>query len=342
MKPELGDLERRAGQGDSEAQLALARHFDAEGEGRLARGWYARAAKSGSVPALRSLAIHLLTCEPLVPGDGVNMIRSAADKGDAEAAYVCGMLAAQDAALETRWQVAVECLRIAAERGWAPARQQLAFLGADFPARVASLTAAVPVRAISQSPRIAVVEHFANAELCDWLIAAARPRLARAMVYDHATGLGRAESARSNSAIAFHIAQSDLILMLLRERIAATSGLALESLEASSVLHYAPGQQFAPHVDYLDPAVPGYVKDLAENGQRIATFLVYLNEDYEGGETEFCELGIRHKGRKGDALLFWNVTPEGALDTRTRHAGLPTTQGEKWLLSQWLRRRRAR
>jgi len=339
MDVEVEDIERRALQGDSEAQLALGRHFESQEDMKLARGWYARAAKQGSVAALRSLAINLLTHKPVVQSDGVNMLRSAADKGDAEAAYICGMLAAQDGDLDNRWRMARECLERAAGRGWAFARAQLEFLGNDFHSSsgVAMAAGATEVRSVFESPRIDVIERYIEPAICDWLIERARPRLSRAMVYDPATGRGRTEQARSNSSIAFNIAQSDLVFMLLRERIASTVGVALANLEPSSVLHYSPGQQFEPHYDFLDPNVSGYAKDVAENGQRIATFLLYLNDDYEGGETDFPKLGFRYKGRKGDALLFWNVTSSGDPEEQTLHAGRPTTAGEKWLLSQWLR-----
>jgi hypothetical protein len=330
------DLEQRARRGDVEAQLALACRLEVQGDQRLARGWYARASERGSVPALRALAIHLLTHDPVVQGDGVNMMRSAAEKGDAEAAYVCGMLAAQDGQLEGRFDIARKCLEIAAERGWDLARKQLEFLGSDFPS-AGALAGASAVRGASLVSRVGTIEGFASPTICDWLIERARPRLQRARVYDQVTGEGRTEDARSNSSIAFGIAQSDLVLMALRARIAATAGLPLSSLEAPAVLHYAPGEQFAPHFDFLDPAVPGYAKDIAEHGQRVATFLLYLNDDFEGGETDFPQSGYRCKGRKGDALLFWNVTPDGEPDMQTLHAGLPTKTGEKWLLSQWLR-----
>jgi prolyl 4-hydroxylase len=37
--------------------------------------------------------------------------------------------------------------------------------------------------------------------------------------------------------------------------------------------------------------------------------------------------------------MWANTLPDGSIDRRTRHAGLPPTRGEKWLLSQWLRGR---
>lgn len=335
MSAAADELQLRAEQGDSEAQFALACRFEDAAKTQLARGWFARAAKQGNVAALRALAINLLTFTPIVERDGVNMIRSAAHKGDAEAAYVCAMLAAQDAALADRWTIARQCLVHAAERGWAPAQAQLEFL--DSAADVTSLTGALPARVVFDSPRISIVEGFASTQMCTWMIDQARPRAGRALVYDAARGGGRAEEARNNSSVSFNIAQSNIQLMILRARVAATANVALAGLESSAVLHYAPGQRFEPHVDFLDPAEPGYAADLTAHGQRIATFLLYLNEDYEDGETEFPMLDWRYKGRSGDALLFWNVTSSGAPDQRTLHAGLPPTSGEKWLLSQWIR-----
>lgn len=340
MTEAINDLEKRAHQGDSEAQVALARHYEGESKTALARGWFARAAKLGNVAALRCLAINLLTEAPTVEIDGVNMIRAAADKGDAEAAYVCGMLAAQDSALEGRWRVAQECVVHAADRGWDLARAQLNLLGSAFDSSdVGAFTAPLPSREIFASPRISVIENCASPEICDWLIERARPSVRRSMVYDRLTGGGSVNEVRTNSSVAFSVVRSDLIMMLLRARIAATVVLPLESLEPTSILHYAPGERFEPHFDFFDSASVGYVRELATRGQRVGTFLLYLNDDYEGGETDFPNLDWRYKGRTGDALLFWNVTESGEPDRQTRHAGLPTHSGEKWLLSQWLRQR---
>jgi hypothetical protein len=139
--------------------------------------------------------------------------------------------------------------------------------------------------------------------------------------------------------MSFDIVQSDLILLALRERIAKLARLQAEEFEPTMVLHYTPGQSFAPHFDFVEPSAPYLAHDIAQHGQRVATFLLYLNDDFEGGETEFLDLGWRFKGRKGDALLFWNVDSNGRPEQRTLHAGLQPTRGEKWVLSQWMRSR---
>jgi hypothetical protein len=85
--------------------------------------------------------------------------------------------------------------------------------------------------------------------------------------------------------------------------------------------------------------MPNYAQEIADNGQRVITFLIYLNDDYEGGETAFPEMGISHKGKTGEGLYFVNSLPDGSADIRTLHAGKPPTSNQKWIVSQFVRNR---
>ena len=98
-------------------------------------------------------------------------------------------------------------------------------------------------------------------------------------------------------------------------------------------------ERFALHCDYLNPENSSFAQQKAERGQRIATALIYLNEGFEGAETDFPGAGFRFKGAEGDGVFFWNVLPDGKSDPLTLHAGLPPAAGEKWLRSQWIRGR---
>jgi hypothetical protein len=129
------------------------------------------------------------------------------------------------------------------------------------------------------------------------------------------------------------------MLLLLRARIAAAVGTTPPFLEEANILHYSVGQEFRRHFDFLDPAEGDMAREIAAKGQRAGTFLVYLNDDFDGAETEFPAIPWRFKGGRGDAIYFRNVDVSGAPDRSTLHAGLAPTRGEKWLLSQWIRDR---
>lgn len=70
---------------------------------------------------------------------------------------------------------------------------------------------------------------------------------------------------------------------------------------------------------------------------RKATLLVYLNDDYKGGETDFPNIPYRVKPSKGDAVLFYNTRPDGSEIEESFHAGLPVLQGEKWIANVWVK-----
>ncbi|MGZ9099860.1 MAG: prolyl hydroxylase family protein [Brevundimonas sp.] len=269
----------------------------------------------------------------------------AADAGDGAAAHWLAVLTAIGLGAPQDWGRALALLERAAQLGFEPARRQIELLASGDPAEPAApidiaawLTAPAP-RPLVEGPAIFAIEGFLPEPVCDWLRAQAEAVAEPALVYDPETGVGRRESVRTNAAARFELDRMDVVLAVVRERIARTAGLPVPGLEWTQVLHYAVGQTFDWHVDWLDPGTPGYAEDLAARGQRIATCLVFLNDDFEGGETAFEAGGLRHRGRKGDALLWANTLPDGSVDPRTRHAGLPPTEGEKWVLSQWLRGR---
>jgi hypothetical protein len=137
------------------------------------------------------------------------------------------------------------------------------------------------------------------------------------------------------------LVHTDLVVLLIRDRLSAACGLPVTAMEVPQVFHYAVGQAFRLHEDYLVPDGAYKSRELATHGQRARTLLIYLNEGFEGGETDFPRLDLRFRGRKGEALMFTNVLPDGSPDRRMSHAGLPPSAGEKWLFSQWVRDRDA-
>jgi hypothetical protein len=264
-------------------------------------------------------------------------IRRRAAAGEPDAACFAAVLAGMGVGEPQSWSEALRRLERAAALGSATAARQ-----AEVLAEVGDLAAWLlpPERErLLRDPRISAVRGFLPSGVCRWLIGRGQGRMTRALVFDPQGGGPRQEQARSNSAFEFGFADLDLVSVVVRARICATLSIPQAALEPIQVLHYAVGETFERHHDFLDVSVPGYAADVARSGQRIGTFLVYLNEDFQGGETDFPLLGLRFKGGGGDALIFANVNTAGAPDRRTLHAGLPPTAGEKWLLSQWIRDR---
>lgn len=327
------------------APLAQARTLETEGRHLDARDIFSRLAEQGDVDALTALGKSLLFYPPVDFDRGIELILQATRSHGAEALRLCAVLSAQGAGLPQDWGAALGYLQASAEHGLEAARNELRFLasaeGDDWTKLresidLQTLLAPARMQLVHTRPRIAIVEKFLTPEFCDWLIGRARPVMTRAEMInqegEHYIGIGR-----SNSWSYFNLAEMDLAFVLLRMRIAALTGLAVNGFEKTQVLHYAPGQQFAAHHDFLVPGLPEQKKMIDEWGQRVVTFLVYLNDDFDGAETSFLKLNWRYRGNKGDAILFRNVNADGLPDPTTLHAGLAPIRGEKWLLSQWIR-----
>jgi len=301
-----------------------------------------QAASAGDAGGQFALAAKLLAL-PDSPGAfarGAALVEAAAANGDAEAMCLLATLEAVGAGRRQDWNRAFDCLQLAADRGSEHARAQLALLAGTGGRIDLERLLRVPERvALSERPRLRVFPGFASAAECQWVIARLRPKLAPAMVWDEVSGAGKVDPARSNSAAELRLTEIDVAIEILRARISVATGLPEPIFEIPQIMHYSVGQEFRPHHDFLDPGEQGHAADLARRGQRIGTFLIYLNDDFEGGETDFPRAGLSHRGRIGDALFFANVTPDGRPDPLTVHAGRPPASGEKWILSQWIRDR---
>ena len=352
------NLEAEALTGHAGAQVRWAERLDAMGRHYDALEWLTRAAKAHNAEALMLLGMKLLLADnaPHRPADAIGLLAEATERGDGRAGGMLAALAAGGLHAPQNWTAALDYLQRSAELGWGPSREQLLILGGDATAPdeaagadlwrslrqgidVAAWRRPPPARVLSDAPRVISIEALVPPQVCDWIVRQSAGRLVRAEVDDPRTGLPIMGQTRTNRVASFGLAETSVLNLLIQSRIGGAIGAPLSVMEAFAVLNYLPGEQASDHFDYLDPAIPAYAEEIARVGQRVATALLYLNDDYEGGETDFPELGLRRRGAKGDALIFFSVDAAGAPDPRTRHAGRPPTSGEKWVLSQFVRDR---
>jgi prolyl 4-hydroxylase len=227
---------------------------------------------------------------------------------------------------------------------WGAALDELRLLATQIPAADAQLRlieamqldergfpgSPLRTRQLGNAPYVVAAERFATADECDYLVKTAEAMLAPSTVVDPATGRLIPHPVRTSDGAMFGVHTEDLGVNAINRRIAALSGTAIEQGEPLQVLRYRPGGEYRAHMDALP----------AEANQRILTVLIYLTDDYEGGETAFLRAGLSFRGRKGDALLFRNVTETGEPDQAALHAGLPVERGVKTIASRWIRKSR--
>jgi prolyl 4-hydroxylase len=327
-------LQQRAESGDPGAQMTLAILLDNRGMHQQALSWLRSASENGYAEAQYVLGARLVVgrAAPFEPEEGAKWLSSAANQGMPEALSLMAVLSS----MTQQWTEATTYLKDAAERGDARAQQQVALLAdpSRFDARKWDVD--VEPKWKHQSPRVGVIEGFIPPAFCNWLIERAKPKLHPARLKAPAQGAGQQAGYRTNSGAGFGLLDSDFILQMINGRVADAIGVPMQNHEPTNVLHYQKGEEYKPHFDFITASESNAV-ELANTGQRVATVLIYLNDDYEGGETEFPNLKWKFKGKTGDALVFWNVGPDNEPDRKTLHAGLPVKKGEKWLYSKWVR-----
>nr|KJB71801.1 hypothetical protein B456_011G144200 [Gossypium raimondii] len=201
---------------------------------------------------------------------------------------------------------------------------------------------------ISWSPRIIVLHNFLSNEECDYLRAIARPRLQVSTVVDVKTGKGIKSNVRTSSGMFLSPTEKKYpMIQAIEKRISVFSQIPAENGELIQVLRYEKDQFYKPHHDYFSDTF-----NLKRGGQRIATMLMYLSDDVEGGETYFpmagtgdCSCGgktvkgMSVKPIKGDAVLFWSMGLDGQSDPNSIHGGCEVLSGEKWSATKWMRQK---
>jgi prolyl 4-hydroxylase len=256
----------------------------------------------------------------------------AAELGDEPSRQIHIAFLANGTGGERDWPRVLQLLEEAAESGDRDAASQLELLAAMSLSQAGDPGAKFEVGRLSSTPEISLFRDFLSADECRYLIDVAAPAFRPATVGHVGGNMVRQiiTQIRTCDVAAFPWVAENPVIHAINRRIAAASGTAAEWGEPLQILRYRPGQEFKPHRDCTEDV---------EN-QRVFTMLIYLNDAYSGGETEFLETGLKIRGEAGDALLFRNAGDDGTPDLSTLHAGLPVTSGEKLLASRWIHQKR--
>uniref|UniRef100_A0A0G4FLI4 Fe2OG dioxygenase domain-containing protein n=1 Tax=Chromera velia CCMP2878 TaxID=1169474 RepID=A0A0G4FLI4_9ALVE len=211
---------------------------------------------------------------------------------------------------------------------------------------------------LSKEPKVILYPNFLTDEECAHLQELAEGRYQRSK-----TGRGGVSSSvdnyshqksenRTSESCQLLIGQTQLSAAI-EAKITKLAGCPEGHLEPLMVVRYRPGEFFKTHHD-------GYF--------RPSTVLLYLNDDFEEGGTQFEELGLSVSPQKGAAVVWSNShfrpfsTPEvqsmgekereqlltvqradGSFkygkyepDWRMMHAGLPPSRGEKYVVNAFI------
>jgi len=202
------------------------------------------------------------------------------------------------------------------------------------------------IETLSWSPRAFLYHNFISMEEADHIIRVGKPMMHRSTVVGR--NGGDVEDSIRTSYGTFLSRLQDPIIGEVQKRVAFWTQLNLSHQEDMQVLRYAHGQKYGEHYD-----------SLTEDTPRMATVILYLSDVEEGGETAFpktrnggggvrtapgqrqslsacAEGAVAVKPKKGDALLFYSLKPDGSSDPAGLHTGCPVITGVKWTGTIWI------
>ena len=122
------------------------------------------------------------------------------------------------------------------------------------------------------------------------------------------------------------LSTEDPIVRSVVERCVSRTDRPIENCEQLQVLRYREGGHYNPHQDVF----------YQDKNKRLYTFIIALNDEYEGGETAFPYLNEKYKLKAGDALFFHTLDNYGLDTTDALHGGQPVKSGEKWICNLWV------
>jgi LPS sulfotransferase NodH len=179
---------------------------------------------------------------------------------------------------------------------------------------------------------IYLLDDFLNQQECEKLATLIKSRLSPSVVGgldDEVT----TNSYRTSSACNLNSVYNPLVREI-EDRICRTIGIDASYSESIQGHYYPADEEFKAHADYYEQDQLAFADP---QGQRTYTFMVYLTDAKEGGETDFVKLGVAIKPKRGQALMWSNLNAQGISNPYALHRTRPVVRGSQWIITKCFR-----
>jgi prolyl 4-hydroxylase len=176
------------------------------------------------------------------------------------------------------------------------------------------------------------IKDFINPSEATYLIKMIDQYAEKSMVVGR--GLENNVISKERTSYTANLIANDPTIQSLHKKIAKYLGVSLNKGESLQGQRYEKGQYFRDHVDYFTNT--DYDKNCLSSGNRTFTFMLYLNDNYKGGYTNFKHLkkSIKPEACKG---IVWNNLQNGHPNEYMMHSGMEVLEGTKYIITSWWR-----
>lgn len=189
----------------------------------------------------------------------------------------------------------------------------------------------------NSSYQVYEIPNFLTASECDLLIQIATLKgLAQSEVFELGATNDQVTIKKDHrNSETVWLVKNDDIVERIAKRVAERTNTHINLQEDMQCVHYGKGGVFKEHHDsYTDEELVQVIQN--GNRQRFGTFLIYLNDNYTGGETIFPLLPKKIKPKKGKAIYFKNIDDNHTIIPESLHIGSTIKSGEKWIANIWI------
>jgi len=207
---------------------------------------------------------------------------------------------------------------------------------------------------LSLRPLVFRSENFLTDEECDYIVELSKPHLVASKTSKMDKDRDKPDTTWRTSTQYFLPSKGNDIVQNIDWRVAQMTKTTVPQQELVQVLRYEKGQKYDHHTDYFDARFyqsdPETLRTI-ENGEknRLITVLWYLSTITDGGHTVFprafgevppdtsdCSTGLRVSPTKGEVIVFYSLTADGAIDPLSVHGACPVGEGVKWAANKWV------
>jgi len=187
-------------------------------------------------------------------------------------------------------------------------------------------------------PWVVTLENFLSDEECDILIKYGhelgflRSKDIGELKFDGSFTSSENNGRTSTNAWCDDNCMSNPLVAQVMSRMGQLTKTPVLNQESLQLLKYEVGQFYQRHHDFTDMHID------RQQGPRILTFFLYLNDVEDGGGTKFNDLDIVVKPKKGKALIWPSVLNRNIneKDFRTHHEAMAVKKGLKYGANVWI------